>query len=553
MRENIIKNLNPYYVTGFIDAAGEECFSVLFLRSKKSRLGWNIQIKFQLKLDIRDRELLEKIQNAFGTGVIINEKSSCILKITSVPEIINTILPHFYKYPLLAKTRKEFELFKRVALIMHEKEHLTLKGFQEILRIKAAMRNSLTEVLAENFPNTVPVVISSSSLPSSMPEQLIDPNWIVGFTEGKGSFRTDVQESPIQVKLNFQILLHESDKELIILIIKYFNCGTTKIEGNMAFNKIYTVTDFEDISNIIITFFQKYPLQGMKRLDLDIFIKLAELIKNKDDKTIHGELDKILDRKLATPKSDLVLSTLAPFLVYSNADTEKATIVKNNLGKSGVYSWVNKESGTRYVGSSVNLGRRLVNYYDLKHLMKNNMSIYKALLKYGHSKFTLEILEYCDRNCVIEREQYYMDFFKPKYNILKIAGSPLGYKHTPEALKKLSLSGTGRKHSEEAKHKIRVANIGNSISNEIRLKISNTKLKANFKHSEDAKLKIGEASLVRNGWVTYVTNVKTGKTESYLSRHKAAIALNISPLTLKRYIESKKLYKNTYKITTAAS
>ena len=547
------KSLNPYYVTGFIDAAGEECFSVLFLRSKNAKLGWNIQIKFQLKVDTKDRELLVRIQEALGTGVIINEKSGCILKITSVSEIINTILPHFNKYPFLAKTREEFELFKRVALIMHKKEHLTLKGFQEILRIKAGMRNSLTGVLAENFPNTVPMVISSSSLPSSMPEQFMDPNWIAGFTEGKGSFRIDVQESPFTVKLYFQIILHESDKELIALIIKYFNCGTTKVERNMAFNKIFTVTDFEDIFNTILTFFQKYPLQGMKRLDLDIFIKVAELIKTKDDKTIHGELDKILDRKLDTPNSDLVLSTLVPCLVYSNPYTEKAIIVKNNLGKSGVYSWVNKESGARYVGSSIDLGKRLVNYYDLKHLMKNNMSIYKALLKYGHSKFNLEILEYCDRDCVIEREQYYMDFFKPKYNILKVAGSPLGYKHTPEALEKLRLLGIGRKHSEEARCKIRTANMGNSLSDEIRLKISNTKLKANFKHSESAKLKIGEASLARNGWVTYVTNVKTGKTETYLSRLKAAIALNISPLTLKRYIESKKLYKNTYKITTAAS
>jgi hypothetical protein len=71
----------------------------------------------------------------------------------------------------LSKTREEFELFKRVALIMHKKEHLTLKGFQVILKIKAGMRNSLTGVLAENFPNTIPMVISSSSLPSSMPEQ----------------------------------------------------------------------------------------------------------------------------------------------------------------------------------------------------------------------------------------------------------------------------------------------------------------------------------------------------------------------------------------------
>ena len=126
------------------------------------------------------------------------------------------------------------------------------------------------------------------------------------------------------------------------------------------------------------------------------------------------------------------------------------------------------------------------------------MSIYKALLKYGHSKFSLEILEYCDQNCLIKREQYYIDFLKPKYNILKVAGSPLGYKHTPEALEKLRLAGTGRKHFEEAKAKIRAANIGSSVSDEIRLKISKTKLNANFRHSEGGKLKIGEVSLARN-------------------------------------------------------
>lgn len=116
--------------------------------------------------------------------------------------------------------------------------------------------------------------------------------------------------------------------------------------------------------------------------------------------------------------------------------------------------------------------------------MKNNMSIYKALLKYGHSNFSLEILEYCDINSVTEREQYFIDLLVPKYNILKIAGSPSGYKHTPETISKLRLLGTGRKHSEEAKAKVRAANIGRSVSKEVRLKISETKLKANFKHSE---------------------------------------------------------------------
>lgn len=76
-------------------------------------------------------------------------------------------------------------------------------------------------------------------------------------------------------------------------------------------------------------------------------------------------------------------------------------------------------------------------YYSLLSLAKSNRPIDRALLKHGFSNFTLEILEYCDKNNVLEREQYYMDILKPQYNIVEIAGSTLGYKHTPESLAKM--------------------------------------------------------------------------------------------------------------------
>lgn len=65
------------------------------------------------------------------------------------------------------------------------------------------------------------------------------------------------------------------------------------------------------------------------------------------------------------------------------------------------------------------------------------MVINKALIKYGYSKFKLEILEYCDPKVNSKREQYYMDYLKPEYNILKVAYSSLGYKHSEEALVKI--------------------------------------------------------------------------------------------------------------------
>ena len=58
-------------------------------------------------------------------------------------------------------------------------------------------------------------------------------------------------------------------------------------------------------------------------------------------------------------------------------------------------------------------------------------------MKYGYSNFTLEILEYCDSSETIKREQYYLDTFKPEYNILPVAGSSLGHKHSEETKAKL--------------------------------------------------------------------------------------------------------------------
>lgn len=47
---------------------------------------------------------------------------------------------------------------------------------------------------------------------------------------------------------------------------------------------------------------------------------------------------------------------------------------------------------------------------------------------------TLEILEYCDRSIVINREQYYLDKYEPDYNILTKAGSSLGFRHYEQTL-----------------------------------------------------------------------------------------------------------------------
>lgn len=89
----------------------------------------------------------------------------------------------------------------------------------------------------------------------------------------------------------------------------------------------------------------------------------------------------------------------------------------------------------------MDLTRRFREYFSYKYLTKeiskSNSIIYKSLLKYGYSNFTLEILEYSDEISLIERKQYFLYLLKPSYNICKKAGSSLGRKTRDETRSKL--------------------------------------------------------------------------------------------------------------------
>ena len=75
----------------------------------------------------------------------------------------------------------------------------------------------------------------------------------------------------------------------------------------------------------------------------------------------------------------------------------------------------------------------------MQNYLKNSKSlIYNAILKHGHSNFSLTILEYCEPEQCLEKEDFYLSSEKHEYNIAKKAGAPM----------------SGRKHSEETKQKI---------------------------------------------------------------------------------------------------
>ena len=56
--------LHPEWITGFTD--GEGSFIIKLSKVKGYRLGWKIQPVFQIKLNLRDLDLLSCIKDYFG-------------------------------------------------------------------------------------------------------------------------------------------------------------------------------------------------------------------------------------------------------------------------------------------------------------------------------------------------------------------------------------------------------------------------------------------------------------------------------------------------------
>jgi hypothetical protein len=96
---------------------------------------------FKIELHGKDLPLLKQIQSFFGVGSInVRKKNNqVIFTVSSLKDLINVIIPHFDKYPLITQKRADFELFKKVVALMNNKKHLTEDGLLKIVAIRASM------------------------------------------------------------------------------------------------------------------------------------------------------------------------------------------------------------------------------------------------------------------------------------------------------------------------------------------------------------------------------------------------------------------------------
>jgi hypothetical protein len=85
--------------------------------------------------------LFNSIKKVLGCGFIYKypKRSAIILQISNFKDIYNKIIPMFNEYNIKGVKYSNFQDFCLVAELVNKKDHLTLKGLEEIKKIKSRM------------------------------------------------------------------------------------------------------------------------------------------------------------------------------------------------------------------------------------------------------------------------------------------------------------------------------------------------------------------------------------------------------------------------------
>nr|ATI20434.1 endonuclease [Juglanconis juglandina] len=406
------KELSGDYIAGLAQANGS--FSASLTRKiRKGKSYFNLTLVFALELNASYKNTIIDLQKEWkniGNWYLSKKNNTIRYQVKKPGDLLNMVIPFFMKYQLRDSKLISFLHFRYI-----------VETVSSMSAFGANNRNVLLSlvVIASNMN---PLEKLGNKIRYLKPEE---QNYVINNIIPEGVDISKLNNSINNFSLN----------PLTLDFMKGLLETSTK-----NFSKICK----QDQDNIKDNFLSKgYNLSQLKECYLTEAggVNSSPVILSPQNiKRIVASTKPFNSNNLLSNKrfySTKVAGEILPVKVYKNLIQNRDLIISENKGKAGIYRWINIEDGKCYVGSSKNLGLRLRYYLKdsnlISSLQKSNSIIYRSLLKYGYSAFSIEILEYCSITAVREREQYYIDRIKPEYNILTLAGSFLGYKHQADS------------------------------------------------------------------------------------------------------------------------
>ena len=140
--DNQQERLN-YYISGFVD--GEGSFHVAIQKVAHVKFGYQLLPEFHVSQSKDRPQVLKFIQKTLTCGYIKDnfrgKDNNLVYVVRNRLDLLNLVIPFFYKYPMLSEKQKDFMKFAEIVSAMDKKEHLTKVGFKKLLT-KALSMNS---------------------------------------------------------------------------------------------------------------------------------------------------------------------------------------------------------------------------------------------------------------------------------------------------------------------------------------------------------------------------------------------------------------------------
>lgn len=123
-------------------------------------------------------------------------------------------------------------------------------------------------------------------------QQLLDPQWVLGFIDAEGCFHVAVQNNAtmrlgVQVQLQFSVGQHMQDKALMERFIPFFDgVGQVTRSGGSMYQ--YRIRGINDIESKLFPFLDQYPLLSKKSLDYANFRLVHDMMRQGKHLTPQG-------------------------------------------------------------------------------------------------------------------------------------------------------------------------------------------------------------------------------------------------------------------------
>jgi len=291
--------LEPWQVTGLTD--GEGSFICTVTDTLKGITGTTVNLEFKVTQKSHSTGILYELQEFFNCGSVVidnRETDTKKYRIKSLESILDKIIPHFESYPCLTSKHLNFRDWREIALIMKNKEHLTIEGIDKIRKLSSKMNKARS---FEDKYNYCKYSLGMTTLPNGEIEVNFNlpEHWVQTYLTGESMFYTYLAEKKSRDSVyqgcdsSLELGQNSHDVAILLSLKNFFKGGYIKPKYNYdnldqclnsrSLNR-YVLRNTESI----IKFVDQYPMLTRKHLDYLDWKRIVELKSAGFHKTEEG-------------------------------------------------------------------------------------------------------------------------------------------------------------------------------------------------------------------------------------------------------------------------